>query len=694
MTQIIETLEASISGIQGSILLLENNRLWHGATPSLPQSYVEAVNGVTIGPTVGSCGTAAYLQEPVISSHIATDPLWQDFAEIAQQYNFHACWSFPIFSQTGEVLGSFGLYRQQSGEPSAADLAVIATAVHLAGVAIERKQTEAALQDNRDFLQTILDNLPVSLFVKDATPERFGQYVLVNQVCERFFGYPRARIVDHTAQDLFDTDQANHFDQKDQQVLTDGGKVVYEQTLARPHLGESRPQVLQTTKVALQGADGQPRYVLGISEDITERKAAELALAASERRYMVLAESSPVGVFQTDAQGNCEYINPKWCQIAGLTTEEVLGPNWAKALHPKDRERVAAAWYEAVQQNQGFMVECRFQQPSGQVSWILAQATALADEADQLIGYIGTITDITERKRLEEDLQQSEANLNNILDSLGAGVSRVRVYENNDWKMEYLSKGFGKLYGYSADELIANKNLWSASVSSDHWETVMLPTFPKVFQGEAYQIEYQFQRPDGTQCWISQNCNPQRDEENTSWVVTSVAVDITEQKQTQAALRNQEMQLQELALASPAVMFTLVNRTDGSSTFEYISPAVETVHGVSTAAAYEDALTVLGQMHPEDIQSYQQVLTDSVSLMELVPYECRFITATGQVKWLQLQSTPSRRESGELVWRGIAIDITALKQAELALQQSEAKFRALFNSAFHLLGYWPLMEHF
>jgi PAS domain S-box-containing protein len=203
LTQLVETLEALIPGIQGSILLLKNNRLWHGATPSLPPSYVEAVNGVAIGPNVGSCGTAAYCKEPIISSSIATDPRWENFIAIVQQYDFQACWSFPIFSQTGQVLGSFGLYRQQPGEPAAADLDVITTAVHLAGVAIERKQTEAALQENQDFLQTILDNLPVSLFVKDATPERFGQYVLVNQTCETFWDQPREQLLGKTAQELF-----------------------------------------------------------------------------------------------------------------------------------------------------------------------------------------------------------------------------------------------------------------------------------------------------------------------------------------------------------------------------------------------------------------------------------------------------------------------------------------------------------
>jgi PAS domain S-box-containing protein len=109
LSAILETICRSVEelapGVLCSILLLEGDRLRHGAAPSLPHDYNQKVDGLKIGPTVGSCGTAAYLKKPVIVSDTFTDPLWADFRDLAQQYGLRACWSTPILSQRGDVLG-------------------------------------------------------------------------------------------------------------------------------------------------------------------------------------------------------------------------------------------------------------------------------------------------------------------------------------------------------------------------------------------------------------------------------------------------------------------------------------------------------------------------------------------------------------------------------------------------------------
>src|SRR6202007_2448701 len=94
------------------------NRLRHGAGPSLPTKYAEAIDGAVIGPSVGSCGTAAYRAEPVIVSDIATDPLWADFRDLASAHELRACWSTPILSSAGKVLGTFAIYYREPRSPS------------------------------------------------------------------------------------------------------------------------------------------------------------------------------------------------------------------------------------------------------------------------------------------------------------------------------------------------------------------------------------------------------------------------------------------------------------------------------------------------------------------------------------------------------------------------------------------------
>jgi len=138
--------EELASGSLSSILLFDPNanRLRHGAAPSLPINYTEAIDGIAIGPSVGSCGTAAYRAEPVIVSDIATDPLWADFRDLALTHGLRACWSRPILSSEGKVLGTFAIYYREPRSPTPQDHDLIEQITHLASIAVEREQAEEA----------------------------------------------------------------------------------------------------------------------------------------------------------------------------------------------------------------------------------------------------------------------------------------------------------------------------------------------------------------------------------------------------------------------------------------------------------------------------------------------------------------------------------------------------------------------
>ncbi len=129
-----------------SILVVseDGTRLLEGAAPNLPRSYNDAIDGIAIGPGVGSCGTAAYTGEPVFVSDIATDPLWADFRDIARENGLAACWSVPIKSGDGEVLGTFANYYREPRTPTERDMVTIATVAQTAAIAIERHRAEMA----------------------------------------------------------------------------------------------------------------------------------------------------------------------------------------------------------------------------------------------------------------------------------------------------------------------------------------------------------------------------------------------------------------------------------------------------------------------------------------------------------------------------------------------------------------------
>jgi GAF domain-containing protein len=134
-----------------SILVLEreSGRLLHGAAPSLPKDYCEAIHGVQIGPMVGSCGTAAYRGEPVFVSDIANDPLWVNHRDLALAHGLCACWSTPIAASDGRVLGTFAVYYRAPRTPTERDRVSIALITRTVALAIERDESQQLLHSAR-----------------------------------------------------------------------------------------------------------------------------------------------------------------------------------------------------------------------------------------------------------------------------------------------------------------------------------------------------------------------------------------------------------------------------------------------------------------------------------------------------------------------------------------------------------------
>ena len=141
LNQLVLLMEAQSPDMLCSVLLLsaDGNHVVHGAAPSLPESYVKAVDGGPIGPKNGSCGTAMYRGEPVFATDILASPLWEDYRDLAVASGFRACWSTPIMSSRGKVLGSFAMYYRDSRIPTGEESGLIEVATRIAGLAIEQQ---------------------------------------------------------------------------------------------------------------------------------------------------------------------------------------------------------------------------------------------------------------------------------------------------------------------------------------------------------------------------------------------------------------------------------------------------------------------------------------------------------------------------------------------------------------------------
>ena len=158
LNQLLRLIEGQSRGVYCSIMLLDDDgvHMHSAAAPSLPPEYMALLEGVAIGPGVGSCGTAMFLREPVIVSDIMHDPLWAPYRELAAPFGLRACWSRPIFGQDGAVLGSFAMYYRDVRSPDAHDQGLIDTATDLAGIAIGRMRHERELQRHRAHLEELV----------------------------------------------------------------------------------------------------------------------------------------------------------------------------------------------------------------------------------------------------------------------------------------------------------------------------------------------------------------------------------------------------------------------------------------------------------------------------------------------------------------------------------------------------------
>ena len=192
LEQLMLGLEQHLSGAICSILLLEEDglHLRHGAAPSLPEAYNRQVDGLPIGPQQGSCGTAVHAGRQIIVADIASDPLWVDFRQMALEHGLRACWSTPIETPEGGILGTFAIYHREPRVPSSRELEVVERARHVAYLALERKRAETTLQVANENLRLSNENLERRVLERTARLRKLSSQL--NQVEER----ERLRVAD------------------------------------------------------------------------------------------------------------------------------------------------------------------------------------------------------------------------------------------------------------------------------------------------------------------------------------------------------------------------------------------------------------------------------------------------------------------------------------------------------------------
>ncbi len=293
---IVRGVEAEDPGMLCSILLLDESgqHLLHGAAPSLPAFYTEAIDGVAIGPSVGSCGTAVYTGRRVVVTDIQTDPLWADFKDLAQAAGLVSCWSEPIKGADGRLLGAFAMYHRQAREPTDGDIRAIRGAAHLAALAIECKAAQEALaasearaQASSNDLENFFDVSADLLCINDFK----GTLLKLNQAWESLLGYPLSQLVGTSFFDLLHPDDA--------QSVADGTRRLQRGAAVS---SVNRCRCADGTYKHIEwrvGPSGDRVYCVG--RDVTERIETEAELRAAK------AEADAANVAKSDFLANMSH---------------------------------------------------------------------------------------------------------------------------------------------------------------------------------------------------------------------------------------------------------------------------------------------------------------------------------------------------------------------------------------------------
>jgi PAS domain S-box-containing protein len=414
LAKILESLcrvvEEQAGGVLASILLLEGDRLRHGAAPSLPKAYVDAIDGTAIGPSEGSCGTAAYHGKQIIVEDIAADPLWANYRDFALHYSLRACWSTPVFSSKGKLIATFAMYYREPRSPSPRDQEIIEQITHLAGVAIERKLAEDALQRSESYLA---ESQRLTRTGSWALNPASGETIYLSQEMFRIFGFdPQDGLpgLDRFRQRVHPEDRPKvmgSFDKaarekadliEDQRIVLPDGQVKHIHISGHPVLDET----------------GELVEYIGTAIDVTDRQSAEEELRSAETRFRTFVDHATDALFVDDEWGRIIDVNRQACESLGYTREELIGMpprNFDLALNEAFREsvnqRLAAgeiiAFETSYRRKDGteFPVELHVRP-----FWHGGHRFALA-----------LARDITERQRAEEQrerLRQAQADLERV----------------------------------------------------------------------------------------------------------------------------------------------------------------------------------------------------------------------------------------------------------------------------------------
>jgi len=623
LTSVARVVESHREGMLCSVWLLDQDRVHMRAiaAPNLPESYVAALDGFVVGPQGGSCGAAVNQRKPVFVSDVLTDPMLEQVRDIIAAHGIRACWSAPIISHQGEILGTFAFYFRSVRSPSPRDIHLIENATSIAGIAIERKKAEENLRRSEWSLLEAQRlghsgswSLDVSSGIVSSSPEMHRAFdVKPGDDCSSpDFWFNRIHPEDRKrVRDLFErcvmekTDYEAHY-----RLLLPDGTIKYQHSIGRPIVNE-KGDLVEFVGTAIDVTE-QAQTRIELEKACEEIKQRTEAARRSERELRDVVNTVPAHVWSTSPEGEVDFVNGRWLQFTGLTLDGASGWKWEAVLHPDDRTRVVADWHTAVKNGQATESEARVRRADGEYCWWFIRNVPLRDETGKIVRWYGTAIDIEDRKRAEQALRRSEAYL----------AEAHRLAKTGSWayspaaeKCIYWSDEMLRIFGLDPQRSnLPDREEFLRLVHPEDRDRFN-ERIDKAFSEKAdFVQDYRIVLTDGTVKHIHGIGHPVLDETGNIVEYVGTDADVTERKRDEEALQRSESYLAEAQklthTGSWAAQVSQKENVYWSNV--YWSKEMYRIFGLDPGPTPPSPMEVARRLHPEYAPDHPRVVERAI----------------------------------------------------------------------------------
>jgi PAS domain S-box-containing protein len=557
---------------------------------------------------------------------------------------------------------------------------------------IERKRAEAELGAAKGFLSSVVENLPVGIFAKDAESLKF---VLWNKAGEAIAGVTSQEAIGKSDYDFFPKEQADAIAAKDREVLANyqnknnlniSIQEIAESPTQTPHRGL---RILHTRKIPIFDKNGNPQYLLDITEDITERKQVD----DSVRLYGQIVENMQIGLYvyhlenlNDDRTLRAIASNPASSLFTGVEMFDILGMTIDEVFPHQRSKGIPQAFAVVVREQKAIELEDIDCDENGAI--LRAFSIKAFPLPNNCIGV--AFENITERKRLELELklalkqsEHSQQLLRTVIDTTPDWI----FAKNRHFKYILVNQSFAKCIDVNLEKILGKDDIELGFSETEifgdpdlnivGFRTNDIDVFTS---GIVYNGYEQATFADGSLHIFDTRKIPLRDAEGNIFAVLGFAHDITEQHLAQEALGVSEERFRSLVANIPGIVYRYLWDTNWTMTF--ISDAAYSVTGYSATELMENpGGNYTSIIHPEDIDRVQEIIRTSIENKQYYTLEYRIQAANGEVKWVWEQGCGVCGEDGKVIYvDGVIFDISDRQQAQAALRQKTSELEAVFQA--------------